>query len=194
MILTLLAAGILAAVCPASADGEWQKYELSDGGTYLNPCMNYWVYTPEDMKPGLPMVVYLHSSAGMINSALRESEHGLPSLIISGEVPAPEAVVLVPQHPGLFDDSWDMVLELVIACVDKVADEYEVDRSRIALTGFSLGGIGMWDLVVAKPGVYSRLLCIDGRVNKLSQRAELFEGCEILVYTAHKDLAINTVT
>ena len=87
-----------------------------------------------------------------------------------------------------------MVLDSVIACVDKVADEYDVDRSRIALTGFSLGGIGMWDLVVAKPGVYSRLLCIDARINKLSQRAELFTGCDIRIYTAHKDEAINTDT
>ena len=194
LVLILLAAGILAAAYPASADGEWLKCELPAKGTLTSPFMYYWVYTPENIKPGLPLVVYLHSSAGMINSALRESECGLPSLIISGDVPAPEAIVLVPQHPGLFEDTWSTVLSSVIACVDKVADEYEVDRSRIALTGFSLGGIGMWDLVVAKPGVYSRLLCIDGRVNKLSQRAELFEGCEVRVFTAHRDLAINTVT
>ena len=70
----------------------------------------------------------------------------------------------------------------------------EVDRSRIALTGFSNGGIGMWDLVAAKPGIYSRLLCIEGKVNRKSQHPELFEGCQVLVYTVHRDLAINTAT
>ena len=192
--ISLLTVWMITAACPAWADGGWQKYELPAGETAASPYMHYWVYTPDDLKPGLPLVVYLHSSSGMINSVLRDSESGLPYLIISGDVPAPEAIVLVPQHPGLFDDTWSDILGSVIACVKKVIQEYDVDQSRISLTGFSLGGIGMWDLVVAKPGIFSRLLCIDGRINKLSQRAELFTGCEIRIYTAHKDEAINTDT
>ena len=151
-LLSLFAVWMITSACPASADGKWQKYELPAGDTDASPYMHYWVYTPDDLKPGLPLVVYLHSSSGMINSALRNEESGLPSLIISGEIPAPESIVLVPQHPGLFDDTWSMALDSVIACVEKVACDYKVDRSRISLTGFSLGGIGMWDLVVAKPG------------------------------------------
>ena len=181
-------------VTAASADGEWQKYELPAGDTAASPYMHYWVYTPEDLKPGLPLIVYLHSTAGMVNSALKECEGGLPSLIVSGEVPAPEAIVLVPQHPGTFDDFWDKAIDSVVTCVDKVIEEYDVDRSRIILTGYSLGGIGMWDLVAAKPGIYSRLLCVEGKVNRKSQHPELFEGCEVLVYTAHLDLAINSAT
>ena len=193
-LLSFFAVLVIMAAYPASADGEWKKYELPAGNTESSPYMHYWVYTPDDLKPGLPLVVYLHSSSGMINSALRSGESGLPSLIISGEIPAPESIVLVPQHPGLFDDTWSMVLDSVIACVEKVACDYKVDRSRISLTGFSLGGIGMWDLVVAKPGVYSRLLCLDARINKLSQLPECFRGCEIRIYTARRDQAINTDT
>ena len=87
-IIILLAACAAAAACPASANGEWQKYELPAGKTSSSPYMHYWVYTPENLEPGLPLVVYLHSSSGMINSALRDEESGLPSLIISGDVPA----------------------------------------------------------------------------------------------------------
>lgn len=190
-LLSLFAAWMVTA---ASAEGEWQKYELPAGDTAASPYMHYWVYTPEDLKPGLPLIVYLHSTAGMVNSALKECEGGLPSMIVSGEIPAPEAVVLVPQHPGTFDDFWDKAVDSVVTCVDKVIEEYDVDRSRIVLTGYSLGGIGMWDLVAARPGIYSRLLCVEGKVNRKSQHPELFEGCEVLVYTAHLDLAINSAT
>ena len=69
-----------------------------------------------------------------------------------------------------------------------------MDRSRNAQTGYRLGGIGMRDLVAAKPGIYSRLLCVEGKVKRRSQHPELFEGCEVLVYTAHLDGAINTAT
>ena len=178
---------------PEYPDG-WQRYELPSGGTSSSPYMFYWVYTPADMKPGLPLVVYLHSTGGMTNSALKRTEKGLPWMIVNGDVPPPECILLVPQHPGGEYDFWDTVLDSVVACVDKVIGEYEVDRSRIALTGFSLGGIGMWDLVAARPGIYSRLLCVEGKVNRGSQRPELFSGCEVLVYTVHRDLAINTAT
>ena len=115
-------------------------------------------------------------------------------MIVNGDVPPPECIVLVPQHPGGEFDFWDTVLDSVITCVDKVIEDYDVDRSRIALTGFSLGGIGMWDLVAAKPGIYSRLLCVEGKVNRRSQVPELFKGCEVILYTAHRDLAINTAS
>ena len=178
---------------PVYPDG-WQRYELPSGGTRTSPYIYYWVYTPAEMKPGLPLVVYLHSTGGMINSAIKKTEKGLPWMIVNGDVPPPECIVLVPQHPGGEFDFWDSVLDSVIACVDKVIEDYKVDRSRIALTGFSLGGIGMWDLVAAKPGIYSRLLCVEGKVNRESQVPELFEGCEVILYTAHRDLAINTAS
>ena len=182
-----------AAEAPVCPDG-WERFELPSGGTSTSPMIYYWVYTPADLKPGLPLVVYLHGSGGVTNSALKRTEGGLPWMIVNGDVPAPECIVLVPQHPGREEDYWDTVLGSVVTCVDKVIDDYQVDRSRIALTGFSNGGIGMWDLVAAKPGIYSRLLCIEGKVNRKSQKPELFEGCEVLVYTVHRDLAINTAS
>ena len=56
-IMGLLAAWFMIAAYPASADGEWQKYELPAGDTDSSPFMYYWVYTPENLKPGLPLVV-----------------------------------------------------------------------------------------------------------------------------------------
>lgn len=196
LVSALLSAGYhppVSAEAPEYPEG-WQRYELPSGGTSSSPYIFYWVYTPADLKPGLPLVVYLHSTGGMTNSALKRTEKGLPWMIVNGDIPAPECILLVPQHPGGEYDFWDTVLDSVITCVDKVIEEYEVDRSRIALTGFSLGGIGMWDLVAAKPGIYSRLLCVEGKVNRGSQHPELFEGCEVLVYTVYRDLAINTAT
>ena len=76
---------------PVYPDG-WQRYELPSGGTPTSPYIYYWVYTPAEMKPGLPLVVYLHSTGGMINSAIKRTEKGLPWMIVNGDVPPPECI------------------------------------------------------------------------------------------------------
>ena len=173
---------------------EWERFMMPSGGSLSTPKMAYWVYAPFDVKPGLPLVVYLHSTHGMNNWALNPAERGLPSLVLDGTVPYPECIILVPQHPGTYDDEWEPVIQSVKRCVEKVIEDYQVDTSRIAVTGYSLGAIGIWDLVNAMPGTFSRLLCVDGRIRKLSQNPELFEGCAVKVYTANHDETVNNVT
>ena len=185
---------------PAGADSKkdwpegWERFEMPSGGSYYTPRMNYWVYTPFDVKPGLPLVVYLHSTHGMAKAALKPEERGLGALIVDGSVPEPECIVLVPQHPGSYDDEWEPIIQSVKRCVEKVIEDYKVDTSRIAVTGYSLGAIGIWDLVNVMPGTFSRLLCVDGRIRKLSMNPELFEGCDVLAYTAYGDQTVNNNT
>ena len=173
---------------------EWQRFVMPSGGSYYTPRMYYWVYAPFDVKPGLPLVVYLHSTHGMAQSALKPEERGLGALIANGSVPYPECIVLVPQHPGSYDDEWEPIIQSVKRCVEKVIEDYKVDTSRIAVTGYSLGAIGIWDLVNVMPGTFSRLLCVDGRIRKLSMNPELFEGCDVLAYTAYGDQTVNNNT
>ena len=185
---------------PAGADSKkdwpegWERFEMPSGGSVSTPRMKYWVYTPFDVKPGLPLVVYLHSTHGMANWALNQAERGLGALIVDGTVPEPECIVLVPQHPGSYDDEWEPIIQSVKRCVEKVIEDYKVDTSRIAVTGYSLGAIGIWDLVNVMPGTFSRLLCVDGRIRKLSMNPELFEGCDVLAYTAYGDQTVNNNT
>ena len=187
-------------ILPACADSKkdwpegWERFEMPSGGSVSSPRMYYWVYTPFDVKPGLPLVVYLHSTHGMSRAALKPEERGLGALIVDGTVPEPECIVLVPQHPGSYDDEWEPVIRSVKRCVEKVIEDYKVDKSKIALTGYSLGAIGIWDLVNVMPGTFSRLLCVDGRIRKLSMNPELFEGCDVLAYTAYGDQTVNNNT
>ena len=107
--LFLIFAAVLSVYGPAAAEDPvypdgWQRFELPSGGTSTSPMIYYWVYTPADLKPGLPLVVYLHGSGGVTNSALKRTEGGLPWMIVNGDVPAPECIVLVPQHPGREED------------------------------------------------------------------------------------------
>lgn len=206
LFLLILAAAVL--LCPAGAafgeeEGEeedsdnykgWALFEQPSGHTLKTPRMQYWVYTPENMEPGLPLVIYLHSSFGLVGKALRD---GLAIMIRDGRVPEPDAVVLVPQLTGGYNKphQWEDVFGSLIPMIEHVIEEYEVDESRISLTGYSLGGIGVFDLAVADPGRYARILSVCGKCHyPVLDAVDAFAGTEVLVLTAISDQTVNPAT
>jgi len=60
------------------------------------------------------------------------------------------AVIVAPDVP---DDSWatERSERAVLALLDQVLSEHAVDRSRILITGFSMGGRGTWYLAARHP-------------------------------------------
>ena len=192
LISILILIGIVAGCFPVGAEGtsgeKWELFEIEAAGKG-NPKMSYWVYTPENMRPGLPLVVYLHSSIGMGKNALSDS---FPSYVRSEVIYHPDAVIVVVQHPGNREKSyWDEVTGSVNRIVDKVIEEYEIDVDRVSLTGCSLGGIGVWDIAEAAPGRYKRILSVCGRVKGKKDPA-MYAGSEIRVYTVPNDANVNS--
>ena len=176
------------------ADKRWTRFEQPFGGNRRSPRMQYWVYTPEDLEPGLPLVIYLHSSFGLNGKALRDA---LPRMIRDGTIAEPDAVILVPQLPGGYSEKheWQEAFESLVPIIEKVTQEYEVDETRIALTGYSLGGIGVLDLALEDPGRYDKILCICGKAHyEVLRGVEAFAGTEVMVYTTQGDKTVNPAT
>ena len=169
----------------------WEKFEQPSGGTWNSPRMWYWIYKPENIRPGKPLVVYLHSTVGCMNQALIDP---LPQIINQGIITDPEAVVVVPQLPGNFESKWTSADQSVMNLVDRLVEEYQLDPERVALTGFSLGGVYCWDIANATPGRYTKFMSICGRVHYLRIKVENFEGCEVRVYTARRDPNVNSAS
>ncbi len=184
---------VLVLLCGSASAGGWEQFDQpATAGVKAAPYLLYSVYTPDDMEPGLPLVVYLHSSDGISWSAMG-SQIDLPMFISDGTVPEPQAVVLVPQLTRDHNLTWSNVIISVNAIVERVISEYEVDSSRISLTGFSLGGIGIWELASLAPGRYARLLCIGGRANTGIDPADFTDCEEIRVFSSTGDLRSNRI-
>ena len=191
-VFRVLALVLLLALLSSSAfAGGWEPFEQpADVGVRYAPYMKYWVYTPDEMKPGLPFVIYLHSSDGISWSAMKDV---LPELITNGTIADPQAVILLPQLTRDHRLTWSDVIVSLNTIVETVMAEYEVDPSRVALTGFSLGGIGLWELASLAPDRYVRLLCIGGKANAGIDPAA-FTVCEgIKVFSSTGDLKANRV-
>tara|TARA_E500000331_G_scaffold318774_2_gene331038 strand:- start:869 stop:1522 length:654 start_codon:yes stop_codon:yes gene_type:complete len=114
-----------------------------DAQVTLDVSIPYRVYLPTDYDAsgdGYPMLYFLHGAGERGNDLDWMARIALPKYIEDGaELPF---VTVCPQCPS--DKRWDALT--LTTLLDKVVDDYNIDTSRIYLTGLSMGGWGTWDL------------------------------------------------
>lgn len=120
--------------------------------------MNYWLYTPEVETKSL--IVFLHGSGERGTDAQLVKQWGLP-LWIDNKPDFPFYVVS-PQCP--LDIRWFDHEEPVMALIESIITEYQLDRARIYLTGLSMGGQGTWSLAAAHPDYFAAIAPVCGRI------------------------------
>ena len=126
------------------------EYTVSGGRAF-----GYLLYEPcgLDASEPHPLVVYLHGTGSWGNRLeYVYSEDSLPELLRDG-VLTPNAYVLMPQCP--WGGAWQDMPEEIMELIEHVVAETGADRSRISITGFSLGGIGVFYMLVNYPEYFS---------------------------------------
>jgi predicted peptidase len=120
--------------------------------------MNFEVFTPDTFQKNLPLIIFLHGAGerGLVIEHL--SRHGIPLMLEKGF--ETEAVILCPQCPG--DCVWDNITLEVKALIDRVIDEYDIDRTRVSLTDGSMGGFGTWMIGLTFPNFFSAIAPVAG--------------------------------
>ena len=84
--------------------------------------------------------------------------------------------------------------------IDQIAEEYHVDRDRISITGYSMGGFGVWDMICTYPEMFSAAAPICGGglswrvgvLNKLPIRA-FHGGADTVVPPVYSETMVETV-
>jgi predicted peptidase len=119
----------------------------------------YSVAVPSDhkMNRAAPLVLVLHYGGTVTpyygTHALTEIfEPGLRKL---------GAIMVAPDCTG---EDWTdpQAEEDVLAILDRVMAEYNIDPKRILITGYSMGGIGTWYLAPRHPDLFSAALVVSG--------------------------------
>ncbi len=109
--------------------------------------LNYLTYFPEgfDSSKEYPLILFLHGSGERGSDLSLVRKHGLPKEIDNGrKVPA---IVIAPQCPE--NKRW-RTYELA-ALMDYVESLYKIDKSRVYVTGLSMGGSGTWRFAAEFP-------------------------------------------
>jgi predicted peptidase len=109
----------------------------------LDVSIPYRVYLPNNddtSGDGHPLLIFLHGAGYRGDDLNVMARIGLPRYIEEGaDLPF---VTVCPQCP--LGESWN-TLQL-IALLDKIIADYNINTSRVYLTGLSMGGRGTWDL------------------------------------------------
>jgi predicted peptidase len=122
--------------------------------------LDYLLYLPKDYdkQESWPLVIFLHGAGERGNDLELVKKHGPPKLIDEGkDFPA---IVVSPQcMQGRW---WHAQLLELTALVDEIEAKYKIDKSRIYLTGLSMGGFGTWALAAYTPDRFAALVPICG--------------------------------
>ncbi len=153
-----------------------KSFSLSDlcaKETYKNSdtTLPYRIYIPFNYTPEkeYPIFVNLHGAGHRGND--NEKHLGfVTSLLTVADLPLSDSIIIFPQCP--VDNKWvdtdwekgsyslDAVpesneLRALVELIEKIKSEYSVDEKRIYACGLSMGGYGVWNLLMRHPDLFA---------------------------------------
>ncbi|MEM6504276.1 MAG: prolyl oligopeptidase family serine peptidase [Planctomycetota bacterium] len=123
--------------------------------------LSYLIALPEGYdKEGdaVPLLLFLHGAGERGDDLDKVKAHGPPNMIEKGHDFG--AIVVSPQCPA--ESWWPREVDMLIALLDKLEREHNIDKDRIYVTGLSMGGYGTFALCARQPGRFAAAVPICG--------------------------------
>lgn len=124
--------------------------------------LGYWLYTPQNPTPNMPLIVYLHGGSGRGTDLALVVSGSLPKFINENTITNIPAYVLMPQCPA--NKVWEQIAVSVNEIIDNVVATKNINSNKISLTGHSLGGTGTWKLGALYSNKFSCIAPLSGSV------------------------------
>jgi predicted peptidase len=123
---------------------------------------SYVLYVPKDYNSSRkwPVILFLHGSGERGDDGLKQSEVGIGAAIRMGSERFPALVVMPQCKTG---KHWaDEMADYALNALDQTIKNYNVDKSRLYLTGLSMGGYGSWTIGIQHPDMFAAIVPICG--------------------------------
>lgn len=158
--------------------GEWQRTEGHG--------LSYRLYGARKLRgadeTGYPLVIYLHGRGGDVMTPVEPGE--AKSFSAEDNYRKRPCFIIAPQCPK--DGSWDgKNSAAVVEIIGDLTKNLAVDKKRIYLTGYSMGGYGTFHLLGEEPKLFAAGVPIAGGGDP--NKAEIFKKVPIWVFHGAKD-------
>ena len=149
--------------------------------TFQDTCGRTLLYRwmePAKVEAGktYPLVVLLHGAGERGTNNVSQLKWGATPIIAYMRAKGIDGYFIAGQVPnGKFwvDTPWNIMshrmnetpsetMALLLALVDKTIAELPVDRSRVYVTGVSMGGFGTWDMIQRRPELFAAAMPVCG--------------------------------
>jgi predicted peptidase len=152
--------------------------------------VRYWLFLPEDYESqaesdGLPLLLFLHGAGERgtePGDIAKVKVHGPPRLLDNPEFAKKFPCVTVsPQCKNGF--AWSPAQLMLL--LDHIEKNYKIDKSRVYVTGLSMGGFGTWMCLNKSPKRFAAAAPICGGAK--IEWAEKLTNTPIWVFHGDKD-------
>jgi len=173
MRLTYIFLALLFSLQCKDSKSNWKKQTSPLG-------LPYQSYYPDEYSESekLPLILFLHGAGERGEDNEKQVVHIAPILSSAAVQNENPCILIFPQCPE--EDYWAHVatengvwsvlnsntptpaMGKVIALLDELINDPKVDKSRIYLSGLSMGGFGTFDLLSRKPNTFAAAIPICG--------------------------------
>ena len=112
--------------------------------------LKYILQLPDNQKEKFPLLIFLHGSGERDTDLETVKDH---SPFTNQNLIKSRVALLAPQCPK--NTQWDTMA--LYELVKDVLSKYNIDKSRVYLTGLSMGGWGTWKLAEEHPELFAAI-------------------------------------
>lgn len=157
--------------------------------------LNYLLFLPRGYDAQAdkkwPLMLFLHGAGERGSDIWLVAKHGPPKIV--AEKPDFPFILVSPQCPA--GKTW--ADDEVLALLDDIEAKYAVDKTRVYLTGLSMGGYGTWSLGIAHPERFAAIVPICGGGDPLKillpdpKREAALKTLAVWAFHGGKDPVVN---
>ena len=124
--------------------------------------MKYYLSVPDNPTENMPFIIFLHGDG---EEDKFSKLGGLPIVSYVKSKKAYKAGKFIFIAPLRTTSHWASGSDYkkVMKLIDKIANDYKVDKNRIILTGMSSGGNGTWNIAWKHPKKFAAILVMSGK-------------------------------
>lgn len=154
----------------------------------------YRLFLPEkpESNQKLPLLIHFHGAGSRGNDNIMQVTAGYANVFATDEMQKKHpCFILAPQCPERWvDTDWTLLkheqppitryMQNAIKIISQVLAKYPIDKSRIYLTGQSMGSFAVWDILCRKPDMFAAAIAICGGADET--KAPLIKDIPVRVF------------